>query len=126
MNLLINAAHAIQKQGVIYVRTGCDSKQVWVEVIDDGAGVSPDNMNRIFDPFFTTEPRGNGTTFHVALPIDAQPVNPPATSTRQRHGAILELRNFFHRVKRRVGEQVGGGFTAVRICYKINSYVRFI
>lgn len=109
MNLLINAAHAIEKQGVIRLRSGCDDKQVWVEVIDDGAGIAPDILNRIFDPFFTTKPLGKGTglglslawgivqrhqghidvqselgkgtTFRVVLPIDAQPGSPTAPAT---------------------------------------------
>ena len=108
MNLLVNAAHAIEGQGVIRVRTGCNDKQVWVEVIDTGIGIPPKNINRIFDPFFTTkalgkgtglglslawgivqrhrgsievqsEP-GKGTTFKVLLPIGGEPAEAPPSS----------------------------------------------
>ena len=82
INLLINAAHAIKKQGVIRLRSGCDENQVWVEVIDDGAGIPPDIMNRTFDPFFTTKPLDKGTTFLAVLPINAQPGNPTAPATK--------------------------------------------
>ena len=67
MNLLVNAAHAIDKQGVIRLRSGCNGDQVWIEVIDDGGGIPAENLNRIFDPFFTTKPLGKGTGLGLSL-----------------------------------------------------------
>ena len=31
-----------------------------LEIIDDGSGISPDDLPKIFDPFFTTKERGTG------------------------------------------------------------------
>ncbi|MBI5720339.1 MAG: ATPase [Burkholderiales bacterium] len=68
MNLLVNAAHAIHKpRGTIHVRTGTAGENVWVEIEDDGSGISPDNLSRIFDPFFTTKPVGKGTGLGLSL-----------------------------------------------------------
>jgi signal transduction histidine kinase len=67
MNLLVNAAHAIEGKGVVRVRTGCDDKHVWVEVIDTGIGIPPENLTRIFDPFFTTKALGKGTGLGLSL-----------------------------------------------------------
>ncbi|MBU0752678.1 MAG: PAS domain-containing protein [Gammaproteobacteria bacterium] len=67
MNLLVNAAHAIQERGVITVRTGSAGEEVWVEVADTGSGIPPDNLKRIFDPFFTTKPIGKGTGLGLSL-----------------------------------------------------------
>jgi signal transduction histidine kinase len=68
MNMLVNAAHAIEGQGTITVRTGADSSgQVWVEIADSGRGIAPEHMNRIFDPFFTTKPVGKGTGLGLSL-----------------------------------------------------------
>ncbi|HZX30557.1 MAG TPA: ATP-binding protein [Rhodocyclaceae bacterium] len=61
MNLLINAAHAIETQGTITIRTGQEGEQVWVEIEDSGHGIPPDNLQRIFDPFYSTKPVGKGT-----------------------------------------------------------------
>lgn len=38
-----------------------------IEVIDDGSGISPENLNKIFDPFFTTKGVGNGTGLGLAV-----------------------------------------------------------
>lgn len=67
MNLLLNAAQAIENRGVITLRTGQEGDQVWVEIEDTGQGIEPENMTRIFDPFFTTKPVGQGTGLGLAL-----------------------------------------------------------
>ena len=67
MNLLINAAHALEDKGTITVRTGQDESSVWVQVQDTGKGIQPENLTRIFDPFFTTKPVGKGTGLGLSL-----------------------------------------------------------
>ena len=67
MNLLVNAAHAIESNGTITVRTGQDDTQVWVEVQDTGKGIKPEHLSRIFEPFFTTKPVGKGTGLGLSL-----------------------------------------------------------
>jgi len=68
MNLLVNAAHAIEGQGVITIRTGREGDdRVWVEISDTGKGMAPDCVKRIFDPFYTTKPVGMGTGLGLSL-----------------------------------------------------------
>lgn len=67
MNLLVNAAHALEDKGTITVRTGQDDNNVWVQVQDTGKGIKPENVARIFDPFFTTKPVGKGTGLGLSL-----------------------------------------------------------
>ncbi|WP_223248334.1 PAS domain-containing protein [Sulfurirhabdus autotrophica] len=67
MNLLVNAAHAIEERGVITIRTGMQGDEVWVEISDTGKGIAPENLKRIFDPFFTTKPIGKGTGLGLSL-----------------------------------------------------------
>jgi signal transduction histidine kinase len=67
MNLLMNAAQAIDQKGTITIRTGKSGEEVWVEIEDTGKGISPENINRIFDPFFTTKPIGKGTGLGLSL-----------------------------------------------------------
>jgi len=61
LNLLVNAAQAIEEKGTIRVRSGQTEDRVWVEVEDDGCGIPEEDLNRIFDPFFTTKDVGSGT-----------------------------------------------------------------
>ncbi len=67
MNLLVNAAHAIEEHGVITVRTGQQQDQVWVDIADTGHGIAPEHIQKIFDPFFTTKPIGKGTGLGLSL-----------------------------------------------------------
>ncbi len=68
MNLLVNAAHAIQaERGTITIRTGTEADTVWVEVEDNGGGIAKENLGRIFDPFFTTKAVGKGTGLGLSL-----------------------------------------------------------
>ncbi len=68
MNLLVNAAHAIQKdRGTITISTGTQGEDVWIEVQDNGEGIAKENIGRIFDPFFTTKAVGKGTGLGLSL-----------------------------------------------------------
>ncbi|HEX4879752.1 MAG TPA: ATP-binding protein [Limnobacter sp.] len=67
MNLLINAAHAIDRDGLIRIRTWADDEYVYVSISDNGCGIAPENLSRIFDPFYTTKPVGKGTGLGLSL-----------------------------------------------------------
>ncbi len=85
MNLLVNAAHAIEGRGVIRIASGVEGERVWIDISDTGAGISPDNLSRLFEPFFTTKPVGKGTGLglsvsfgiikkhHGEIEVDSQP-----------------------------------------------------
>jgi signal transduction histidine kinase len=67
LNLLINAAHAIETEGTITVRTGAENGKVWVEIGDTGKGIKSEHLDKIFDPFFTTKPVGQGTGLGLSV-----------------------------------------------------------
>ncbi|TRZ94590.1 MAG: PAS domain S-box protein [Rhodocyclaceae bacterium] len=67
MNLMVNAAQAIEVHGIVTLRTGQEEDQIWVEIADTGKGVAPENLARLFDPFFTTKPVGLGTGLGLSV-----------------------------------------------------------
>lgn len=65
LNLLLNAAEAMDGPGVIRVAFGSpppesDAKQFHLSVHDGGPGIPPGVMDKIFNPFFTTKDSGTG------------------------------------------------------------------
>jgi signal transduction histidine kinase len=70
MNLLVNAAQAIEDRGTITLSSGADGPWAWVSVEDTGKGMTSDVMKRIFEPFFTTKPVGKGTGLGLSLAYD--------------------------------------------------------
>jgi signal transduction histidine kinase len=69
MNMLINAAEAMDGNGRLNLTTRFDpaEKFVQVEFADTGHGISEEDMERIFDPFFTTKEVGHGTGLGLAI-----------------------------------------------------------
>ena len=67
VNLITNAMEAMEKGGVLTVRTYplADSRDTAMEIGDTGAGVSPEAMHNLFNPYYTTKARGTG----LGLPI---------------------------------------------------------
>jgi two-component system, NtrC family, sensor kinase len=71
MNLLINAAQAIDGRGAIVVRTELVDQGHFVSVTvrDTGKGIAPEHLSRIFEPFFTTKPLGQSGGSGLGLSI---------------------------------------------------------
>ncbi len=61
LNLVINAAQAVDDGGTIEIRAESSDDTVMVDVKDDGPGIDAALRERIFQPFFTTKPAGKGT-----------------------------------------------------------------
>ena len=61
MNIILNAAQAIDTQGEISIKTWSDPAYIHVSIADTGCGMPPEVISRIFDPFFTTKEVGKGT-----------------------------------------------------------------
>ena len=94
-NLLKNALEVLPDGGTIVFCMHQDGPYLFIEVRDNGPGISPGIRNQLFDPFFTTKPtgtglglwvvyrlvqsmegiieveseEGQGTTFHVVIPV---------------------------------------------------------
>ena len=60
VNLLVNAAHAMQGRGTIHVSLASIADMCQIAFTDEGPGIPADVLEKIFTPFFTTKARGSG------------------------------------------------------------------
>jgi len=86
INLFMNAAHAIEREGMLEVtsrlktlknqadlsrdrenRFKAGETVLWIEVKDNGPGIIQQDSSRIFDPFYTTKPVGEGTGLGLSV-----------------------------------------------------------
>jgi signal transduction histidine kinase len=67
MNLLVNAAQAMNSRGEIWVTTRLDDDQIVVNIRDNGPGIPEETLIRVFDPFFTTKTVGEGTGLGLSI-----------------------------------------------------------
>ncbi|RFO97224.1 histidine kinase [Rhodoferax lacus] len=70
VNLLLNAAQAIEDTGTITLRTGGTADAVWIEISDTGVGMSEETQKHVFEPFYTTKPVGQGTGLGLSVSWD--------------------------------------------------------
>lgn len=79
-NLLLNALQACEPGGDVTLTVG----KGWFSVLDDGCGMSDEQVSRLFTPFFTTKPKGTGLGLsNVRKVIDA-------------HGGSIEVKSAPH------------------------------
>ena len=105
MNIILNAAQAIESDGKIRIKTWEADDAVHIAISDTGRGISPDVLPRIFDLGFTTKKAdvgaglglsisrkviqnhngridvesevGKGSTFTIVLPVSQDPEKKP-------------------------------------------------
>ena len=61
VNIVVNAAQAIEGEGLLKICTRADDENVSVDIIDNGPGMNAETLNKLFDPFYTTKEVGSGT-----------------------------------------------------------------
>lgn len=69
MNMIINAAEAMEGSGILAIRSleNKTTGNIEISFTDTGPGISEENKRRIFDPFFTTKDVGHGTGLGLAI-----------------------------------------------------------
>ncbi len=83
MNIILNAAEAMEGNGDLTIRTRLteDHDFVEIEFTDTGCGIPKENLDKIFEPFFTTKSAGKGTGLGLAI----------CYGVVHRHGGTIEV-----------------------------------
>lgn len=101
MNILSNAADAIQGKGDVWISTRLLDEWVEIKIKDNGIGIPSEHLDKIFDPFFTTKEVGKGTGLGLSI----------SYGIIQKHGGNIQ-----------VDSQVGVGTTVtIQLPMKITS-----
>ncbi len=67
MNIAMNAVQSIDGKGEIEIRTYSDETHIYIEISDNGRGISAENLEKIFDPGYTTKSSGVGTGLGLSI-----------------------------------------------------------
>jgi len=99
VNIIMNAADAMNGKGVLTISTRSADTNDYLEIsfTDTGNGIPSDKLDRVFEPFFTTKGVGHGTGLGLSI----------SYGIIQRHGGTIK-----------VSSQVGQGSTFVVILPK--------
>jgi PAS domain S-box-containing protein len=85
MNIILNAAQAMEGKGRLTLKTYqvSDTADICIEISDSGPGIAPDVLPHIFEPFYTTKGEGKGTGLGLSL----------AYGIVENHGGRISARN---------------------------------
>lgn len=67
VNIMINAIDAVKGEGIITVKARNDDDFIFVDICDNGCGMTEEVMEKIFEPFFTTKEVGKGTGLGLSV-----------------------------------------------------------
>ena len=67
MNILVNAAQAIDKRGKITIKTFTENNFVVIQISDTGKGIPKENIGKVFDAFYTSKEVGKGTGLGLSI-----------------------------------------------------------
>lgn len=67
VNIVVNAAQAIEEQGTVTLRTMLRNDKIVIDIKDTGPGMADETLKRLFDPFYTTKEVGSGTGLGLYL-----------------------------------------------------------
>ncbi len=69
LNIILNAAQAMEGNGKLTISTIFDKKQIKIKIADSGPGIPPEVMGKLFSPFFTTKEKGTGLGLAISYGI---------------------------------------------------------
>lgn len=92
LNILLNAADAMEGKGRIFVRCAVVGDVVRVTIGDTGPGIPEEFRRRVFEPFYTTKPPGRGTGLGLSVAWNIVTEHDGSIAVGERAGGGAEFR----------------------------------
>src|SRR5881409_3224033 len=91
-NVIKNSVEAMQRHGILRIRTDLDDTHVVIRLADTGGGMSAENLSRVFEPYFTTKPSGTGLGLLIVRRIVREHGGELSIESSQGEGLTLTIR----------------------------------
>jgi two-component system, sporulation sensor kinase E len=91
-NVIKNSFEAINRRGILRIRTDGDDTHVVVSFTDTGGGISADNLSRVFEPYFTTKTSGTGLGLLIVRRIVREHGGELSIESKEGKGLTLTIR----------------------------------
>jgi two-component system, NtrC family, sensor kinase len=93
MNIILNAAQAMDGQGRLVIETALKpgGEKVSIRISDTGPGIPEEFISQIFEPFFTTKEEGQGTGLGLSLVYGIVENHSGTLKARNRDGGGAEF-----------------------------------
>ena len=92
LNLLRNAAQAMDAGGRAFVKAAPSGQEIRIDVVDEGRGIPEESLEKVFEPLFTTRADGTGLGLTIARRIAAAHGGTLSLSRRPEGGTMATLR----------------------------------
>lgn len=93
LNVVVNAIESLRDGGHIKISTSVDGDSVIVEVIDNGIGISADDLPFIFEPFYSSKkPKSAGLGLFIAHAIVTSHGGSIIVESEQGRGTVVRIR----------------------------------
>ena len=91
-NVIGNAIDAVVEGEEIRIISGMDEEYVIAQVVDQGTGISKENIARVFEPYFTTKRTGNGIGMMIVHRIMRDHGSEVGIDSKEGSGTIVTLK----------------------------------
>ncbi len=91
-NVIGNAIDAIPEGDEIRIVSGMDEEYVFAQVVDQGSGISKENISRVFEPYFTTKRKGHGIGMMIVHRIMRDHEGEVGIDSKEGSGTIITLK----------------------------------
>jgi signal transduction histidine kinase len=91
-NVIKNSIEAMQRHGILRIRTDLDDTHVVIRFADTGGGMSAENLGHVFEPYFTTKPSGTGLGLLIVRRIVREHGGELSIESGQGKGLALTIR----------------------------------